>query len=81
MAGIREIRKAGKSKHQVQIQYTSVSGRAISRTIRPYEIKDGMLFATSNKHGANQICSFKVNRIKSAKPLEKKFKPRWEVKL
>ena len=82
MAGTPIIRKAGKDKQQVRIEYTNRQGKNIVRTIRPYEIKGGYLYATDTLHGAGHIHSFKVSRIRSAEPLDRKFKPRWNgVKL
>jgi predicted DNA-binding transcriptional regulator YafY len=81
MAGTPVIRKAGKARQQVQIEYVNKKGKTIRRLIRPYEIKNGMVYATDNNHGAGRIHSFKQSRIKSAEMVEKKFKPRWDVKL
>jgi predicted DNA-binding transcriptional regulator YafY len=81
MAGTPIIRQAGKDKQQVKIQYTNRQGKSITRTIRPYEIRGGYLYATDTVHGAGHIHSFKVSRIKSAEPVERKYKPNWPVKL
>lgn len=81
MAGTPTFRKAGKTQNQVKIEYTRRDGKTVVRTIRPYEIKGGYLWATDTKHGAGHIHSFKLSRVQSAKPLENRFKPRWEVKL
>jgi predicted DNA-binding transcriptional regulator YafY len=81
MAGTPTFRKAGKEKQQVRIEYTDRHGKAMVRTVRPYEIKGGYLWASDTKHGAGRIHSFKLSRVKSATPVEKKFKPRWEIKL
>jgi predicted DNA-binding transcriptional regulator YafY len=81
MAGMKDIREAAKNRQQVRIEYTDKNGKAIVRTIRPYESKGGYLWATDDRHGAGRIHSFKVSRIKSAEPIDRKFKPRWDVKL
>lgn len=81
MAGTPVFKQAGKDREQVRIEYINREGKAIVRTVRPYEIKGGYLYATDTKHGAGHIHSFKVSRIKSAEPVGKNFKPRWDVKL
>lgn len=81
MAGTPTVRKAGKAREQVRIEYTNRQGKQIVRTVRPYEIKGGYLYATDTKHGAGHIHSFKLSRIQNAETVGRKFKPRWEVKL
>jgi predicted DNA-binding transcriptional regulator YafY len=81
MAGTSTIRKAGKDREQVRIEYTDKNGKQMVRTIRPYEVRGGYVWATDTKHGAGHIHSFKVSRIKSAAPVGRNFKPRWDVKL
>jgi predicted DNA-binding transcriptional regulator YafY len=81
MASMKDIRDAAKNKQQVRIEYTNKEGKAITRTIRPYESKGGYLYATDSMHGAGHIHSFKVSRIKSATPVDKKFRPKWDIKL
>lgn len=81
MAGIPVIRKAGKNREQVRIEYTDRNGRTMVRTIRPYEIRGNYVWASDTTHGAGHIHSFKASRIKSAEPIGKGYKPRWEVKL
>jgi predicted DNA-binding transcriptional regulator YafY len=81
MAGMKDIRKAGKNNEQVKIEYTDRRGKNITRTIRPYEVKGGYLWASDTAHGATRIHSFKVSRIKSATPTGKRFKPVWPGKL
>lgn len=81
MAGTPTIRKAGKNRNQVKIEYQRRDGKVVTRTVRPYEIKGGMLWATDTKHGAGHIHSFKLSRVRNAEPLNKTYKPRWDVKL
>jgi predicted DNA-binding transcriptional regulator YafY len=81
MAGTPTVRKAGKARAQVRIEYTDKRGKNIVRTIRPYEIRGGYLWATDTRHGAGHIHSFKISRIRSAETVNRKFKPRWNVKL
>jgi predicted DNA-binding transcriptional regulator YafY len=80
MAGTPIIRQAGKDQQQVKIKYTNRQGKNITRTIRPYEIKKGYVYATDSVHGAGHIHSFKVSRIQSAEPVERGYKPKWPVK-
>jgi predicted DNA-binding transcriptional regulator YafY len=81
MAGTPTFRKAGKTRNQVRIEYTDRKGRNIVRNVRPYEIKNGYLWATDTRHGAGRIHSFKISRVRSAEPLENRYRPRWDVKL
>ena len=81
MAGMPVIRQAGKDREQVRIEYTDRHGRTVVRTIRPYEVRGGYVWATDTTHGAGHIHSFKASRIKSAEPVGRNFKPRWDVKL
>lgn len=81
MAGTKELRQAGKDRQQIRIEYTDRAGRNIVRTVRPYEIRGGYLWATDTKHGAGHIHSFKISRVRSVTPVAHKFKPRWDVKL
>lgn len=81
MAGTPTFRKAGKDRTQVKIEYQRRDGKTVTRTIRPYEIKGGYLWATDTKHGAGHIHSFKINRVKSVEPLKTGYRPRWEIKL
>jgi predicted DNA-binding transcriptional regulator YafY len=75
------FRKAGKERQQVRIEYTNREGRNIVRTVRPYEIRGGYLWASDTTHGAGRIHSFKLSRVRDAQPVAHKFHPRWEVKL
>jgi predicted DNA-binding transcriptional regulator YafY len=81
MAGTPVFRKAGKNREQVRIEYTDRHGKDIVRTVRPYEIRGGYVWATDTKHGAAHIHKFKLSRVRSAAPVGRNFKPRWEVKL
>jgi predicted DNA-binding transcriptional regulator YafY len=81
MAGESVFRKAGKNRQQVRIQYTDRHGRNIVRTVRPYEIKGGRLWATDTTHGAGKIHSFKLARVRAATAIENRYHPRWPVKL
>jgi predicted DNA-binding transcriptional regulator YafY len=75
------LRSAGKNREQVRIEYTDRRGKQIVRTVRPYEIRGGMLWATDTRHGAGHIHSFKMARVRSAATVGRKYRPRWEVKL
>lgn len=81
MAGTPTFRKAGKDRQQVRIEYTNKNGKGMVRTVRPYEIRGGYLWATDTTHGAGHIHSFKLSRVRSATPVDKTYKPRWEIKL
>ena len=81
MAGTPIFRQAGKNREQVRIEYTDRKGKRIVRTVRPYEIRGGYLWATDTTHGAAHIHSFKIARVKKADPVGRKYRPRWEVKL
>jgi predicted DNA-binding transcriptional regulator YafY len=90
----RVMRKRGPSKRvladaddafearaPMDIRYLSKkSGGVIERTIRPYEMKNGYLYATDTLHGAGQIHAFIVDRIlDSAVDESRTFRPRWPV--
>lgn len=75
------FKTAGKNREQVRIEYTDKNGKEMVRTVRPYEIRGGYLWATDTKHGAGHIHSFKVSRVRSSQPVGRKFKPVWDVKL
>lgn len=77
----RTIISAAHEHKRIQIEYLTRINKHIRRNIAPYEIKDGYLYATDNKQGTKQICSFILSNIKRAKKLDKKFKPIWEIKL
>lgn len=80
MAGTDIFRKAGKNRQQVKIEYTGRNGRTVQRTVRPYEIRGGYLWATDTTHGAAHIHSFKLSRVRKAEPVGRKYRPRWPIK-
>lgn len=66
----------------VEIRYAKkTTGRIVKRTVRPYEIRGGTLWATDTIHGSDRIHNFHTRRVLSARPSRPghTFQPRWKV--
>lgn len=83
---IDNIEEAGASGQKVKVTYTKKNGTKTTRIVRPYEIKahrtsgKRMLYVTDRKGGSQQIKSYLVKNVSSAKKMPQTFDPVWEVK-
>lgn len=77
------ICKASQNKRRVTIKYLKATGVVVTRLVAAYSynFNSGLLYVTDTRHGNKKIRSYKVDKIKSAKLSNKKFKPEWEIKL
>lgn len=55
--------------------------KLIKREVAFYSTRDGLLFGTDTKDGNGRIKSFRIDRIRSVRILNKKFIPKWEIEL
>lgn len=75
----QNISKAARERKLLKISYIDKKKIHTTRTVEPYEIKNGKLWAYCvAKHGIRQ---FDVNQIIQAVVTEKTFEPRYPVKL
>lgn len=56
------------------------TGETVHRNVSPYEIKNGMLWATCGTH-KNTIHQFILKNIKLVRITNATYKPKWEIKL
>ncbi len=66
---------------RVRIKYLKGGKTIVVRNVAFYSFKDGLLYGTDTKHGNKQIRSYRADRIKSVKVLDKKYKPEWRIEL
>lgn len=66
---------------KLQITYRKIDGTESMRTVEPYEIKSGGLFAFDGemKGDKPRIKNFKLSNIVSAVVTDEKFEPRWPI--
>lgn len=85
MGKIKTIQNCARNNQTVEIRYRKLSGETVTRTVRPYEIRQHgenlCLFATDVRKGASAIRSYVVDNIKKARCTKRAFKPEWPVKL
>ena len=72
-----EIIKAARETTILNITYKSAKKGVSERTVEPYEIKDGGLYAYDI--AKQSIRKFTLANIISAKATETKFSPRWPI--
>ena len=72
-----EILTAARERKILNITYKSPKKGVSERTVEPYEIKDGALFAYDI--AKNAIRRFTLSNIISAKATEADFSPRWPI--
>lgn len=72
-----KIKEAADEQKVIQITYLDAKDRPSIRTIEPYEIKDGKLFA--HCLAKNSIRAFKTERIQSAEVQLIEFAPRHPI--
>ena len=74
---IDRITEAGREVKLLHITYKSKDGAVTHRTVEPYELKDGGLYAYDvNKHG---IRKFLMESITSAEVASTSFMPRYPI--
>ena len=73
------ISKAALKNNIVEIAYKDSKGFITERVTEPYEIKDDSYYGFCVLK--NGIRRFKLSNILSAKILDKKYNPRWPVKI
>jgi len=66
---------------RVRIRYLKGGKTVVVRNVAFYSFKDGLLFGTDTKHGNKKIRSYRADRIKSVRVLDKKYKPEWRIGL
>lgn len=72
-----EIIKAARETTVLNITYRSEKKGISERTVEPYEIKDGALYAYDI--AKQSIRRFTLSNIISAKATESAFSPRWPI--
>ncbi len=82
MAIMDEIRRAGREKKLLKIQYRKLNGEVSERIVEPYEIKNARLWAYDIAKDDN-IRNFIITGILTAQVLEQTFVERnnWPVKI
>lgn len=75
------IVEAARKHKRVRIKYKKQTGKIVFRNIAAYSYRDGLLFVTDTQHGNKKIRGLRITNIISAKMLDDKFKPEWEIKL
>lgn len=74
---MQAIKEAADKKTLLQISYVDKSNKPSIRTVEPYEIKNGKLFAyCTAKDG---IRAFNLENIQSAELHYNEYKPRFEI--
>lgn len=74
-----EIQLAANEQRLLKIAYNDAKNQQTVRTVEPYEIKDGKLFAYCTQ--AQNIRAFKLERIFSTKAMDLTFEPRFPIKI
>lgn len=76
---MNSIERAASELRVVRITYLSNEGTISEREIEPYEIRGNMLFAYSLDK--NSIRQFKLERILKATLTQKRYTPRWPIRI
>lgn len=74
---IGEIVDGARDTKCIKIRYRDLKSNVTERTVEPYELKNGKLFAYDHMH--NGIRSFTVSNIMSAGKTNQTYKPRYPV--
>lgn len=72
-----KIKESAEGELLLQITYNDAKGKPTIRTVEPYEIKDGKLYAYCTVR--NSIRAFRLERIQSAEVHVMNFKPRFPI--
>lgn len=74
-----KIIRAGRENKLITIRYQKKDGTTSIKTLEPYSIKSGKLYAYCVH--SQGIRSFFINKIYSVEILDRGFAPRWPIEL
>lgn len=74
------IRQQAKNQQLVSFVYTNKNNETQRRSVEPYEIRDGYLWAVDTEK-PEHVRRYIMDRIREAKPVNQSYDPRWDVKL
>jgi predicted DNA-binding transcriptional regulator YafY len=74
-----QIEQAMMSKKLITMTYVDAKGKISVRTVEPYEIKDGKLFAYCRTR--NAIRGFSLSNITAVKQTDMDYAPRYPVQI
>lgn len=80
MSGVgKKIKEAADQQRLLQITYIDAKDKPTIRTVEPYEVKEGKLFAFDISKEA--IRAFQIDRIQSAELHLTEYAARWPIQI
>ena len=76
---LQTLKQGGREQRRVRLRYTRLDGKTVTRTVDPYEIRAGNVFAVCRTHG--RIHEFRLAGIQKATLLKTGYRPKWPVQL
>jgi hypothetical protein len=74
------IYRAAKDRKEVLLVYRKKDKSLVRRQVRPYEVRDGWLWASCGTHHYS-IHKFWIKRIQRAYATNTKYSPQWTIKI